>query len=127
MSRLSARWKGAEKQGSNMANEFLIPAERINRSNDYSISDYDIRFLEHPRFKLDNKYSQAGFKTSRMLDVVEAKYCKEKEDIPILLTKGYKEVGMKATVDARLLFMLLSYWLGYSDKQTLENIYYKVK
>lgn len=123
----TSRWKNNERQTAEIFNEFLIPAERINRSGNYSESTYDVSLKEHPRFKLDSKYSVSGFKTSRMLDVVADKYCKEKEDIPILLTKGFRETGQKATVDARFLAMLLSHWLGYAQPAELEKIYYKEK
>ena len=123
-SKNTARWKNAEKQGSSIFSKFLIPSERISRAGNYAVSTYDISLKEHPRYKIDSKYSQAGFKTSRMLDIVQDKYCKEPLDIGILLTKGYRETGMRATVDADFLAALLSYWLGYGTKEELEKIYY---
>lgn len=118
-------WKNNERQTAEIFNEFLVPAERISRSGNYSISVHDCNLTDHLQYKLDSKYSKSGFKTSRMLDVVAQKYCKDEKDVPLLFTKGYRERGQKATLDARYLAMLLSYWLGYSDKETLEKIYYK--
>ena len=118
------RWKNAERQGAEIFNEFLVPAERINRANNYSVSTFDISLKEHPKYKLDSKYSVKGFLVNRLLAVIENKYCKEPEDVGILLTKGFREHGMKATVDARFLAMLMSFWLGYGQKEELEKIYY---
>lgn len=123
MSKVS-RWKSAEGQGAKIANEFLIPAERISRASNYSESIWDISLKDLPEYKVDSKYSVQGWKTNRMLDVVAEKYCKDRQDKAVLLTKGYREVGMKAMVDARLFFMLLSFFHGYASKEELEKIYY---
>lgn len=118
----TSRWKRAEKQISEIYVKYKIPAKRITRAGNYAISTYDVEIENHPEIKSDSKYSQAGFKTNRLLDIVKAKYCKEKTDVPVLLTKGYKETGMKATVDAEFFAKLLSYWLGCATKEELESI-----
>lgn len=122
MSKESNRWKGAERQVSDIYNKYKVPATRITRAGNYAISTYDVEIEGHPEIKSDSKYSIRGFKTNRMLDVVEAKYCKEEGDIPVLFTKGYKERGMKATCDAELFAKMLSYWLGLATKEELDGI-----
>lgn len=122
MSKETVRWKSAEKKVAEIYTKYKIPASRITRAGNYAISTYDVEIEGHPEIKSDSKYSVRGFKTNRMLDVVEAKYCKEKGDIPVLFTKGYKETGMKATCDAELFAKLLSYWLGLATKEELEAI-----
>ena len=121
------RWKNNEKQSAEIAKKYLIPAERISRAGNYSVSDYDVKLLEHPEYKLDAKYSQRGFLTTRMLETVREKYCKTAKDIPVLLTKGYREVSQKVTIDAEFFFALLSFWLGYASKDQIKKIMYKGK
>lgn len=127
MSKLTSRWKRAEKGGEALYQEFLIPAERITRAGNYAESTYDIRINGFPEYKTDSKYSIKGHATSRMLDVVEEKYCERNEDEPILVCKGYRERGFKVTIRGRFFAMLLSYFLGFADKETLLSIYRKEK
>lgn len=126
-SKETQRWKSAERLGAKLFSKYKLESERISRSGNFGESTYDIKVKDHPELKVDSKYSQAGFRTNRMLDIVQSKYCSEKTDIPVLLTKGYKEIGMKATVDAEYLAMLLSFWLGYGSKEELEDIYFGKK
>lgn len=119
----TARWKNAERQLADIYQKFKIDAERISRAGNYSESTYDVRINGAPELKSDSKYSQAGFKTSRLLEVIREKYCPNKQDVPILFCKGYREHGGKITVDAEFFSMLLAFWLGKGTKEELLDIF----
>jgi hypothetical protein len=127
MSAASSRWKGLEKSWSKLLNRFKVPATRISRAANYNVSDYDVRIEGAEWLKSDTKYSTQSFKTSRLLDIIEDKYCKEPGDQPILICKGYKEHGMKVTLKGAFAAMLLAYWLGTGTKEELMKIYNKAK
>lgn len=117
-------WKNNEKALTELANYFKIRAERINRSGNYAVSTYDCDFLNIPEMKPDAKYSIKGFKTSRMLNEVQSKYCKKEGDIPLLFCRGYRESkwDAKITLPAPYALALISYWNGLSTKLELEEL-----
>lgn len=125
MSAKTARWKNAERQLADIFIKYNIDAERISRAGNYSESTHDINVKDMPELKPDSKYSQAGFKTSRLLEVIRDKYCKEKGEIPLLFCKGYRERSGKITMDAEFISMLLSFWLDKGTKEQLMKIYLK--
>ena len=106
----TTNWKNAERAWSIILNKYGFTSKRKTRAGNYSESTFDVDIPEAPELKSDSKYSIKGFKTNRLYEVVKAKYCKDKGDEAILLTKGYKETGLKATVDAEFLAKLLAYW-----------------
>lgn len=93
----STNWKNAEKHLRDVYLKYNVPAERILRSNDYSRSDYDVRLTDPNipvEFTNDSKYSASKpFRHHGLLKVIAAKYCKEKNQFPVLFTKNYKEQG----------------------------------
>lgn len=125
----TSNWKNSESKLAEILCKYSIPAYRkLSRSGSFGISDFDVGVTDQEWLKLDSKYSQAQpFRHHGKIKVIEEKYCKEPKDVPILFTKNYKERSGYITIKAEWFACLLSYWLGYSDKQTLENIYYKVK
>lgn len=121
---MSKSWKNAESQWAKILGKFKVPAQRrVSRMANYRVSEDDVEVIGHPEIISDSKYSIHGFKVNRLLEVVREKYEKNPGDISFLLTKGYKERGMKATVDAEVAAMLLSYWLGNGTKEELMEIY----
>lgn len=118
-------WKNNERQWAKDLQTFGVEAERISRAGNYSVSIHDIDIKAAPWIKSDAKYSEKNFKVNRLFNETEFKYCKEKEDTVVLLTKGYKERGQCATVDSRFLAMLLSFYLGCGTKEDLWKIYLK--
>jgi len=115
MSKETSRWKNAERQLANILSEYGIPAERISRAGNYSESTYDVRVLGFPELKCDSKYSIKGFLTSRLLEVVREKYCKNKGDIPIIFCKGYKERRGKIVIDVDFFAELLKCWISQKN------------
>lgn len=111
MSKETQRWKNAEKGAAELLQKYGINAERISRGSNYAISDYDVRINGFPEIKTDSKYSAGGFRTSRLLEIVRDKYCKEKNDIPVLFCKGYREHGFKVTIDGEFFAELLKLWI----------------
>lgn len=118
-------WKSLERRWSKMLNKYKVPAKRKSRAGNYCESTDDVGIEGHPSIKSDAKYSIRGFKTNRLWEVMRDKYCVAPEDMAILLTAGYKERGMRATVDGEFMAMLLSHWLGFGSKEDLMNIYLK--
>lgn len=120
------RWKNNEKQWSETLQKYGLQATRISRAGNFSESIHDVDIPELPWAKSDTKYSVNGFKESRLRDETEFKYCKERGDTAILITKGYKERGQGANVDAEFLAMLLAYWAGEGkNRDILWAIYTK--
>jgi hypothetical protein len=123
VSNKTQRWKNLERSTAKTFTKFGIPAKRISRSGNYSVSTFDVEVDGHPEFKIDSKYRQSGFLTHRLLEEIQLKYCKSYDDIPILVTKGYKQTGSDTIVDSDYFAMLLAFWLGVADKETLWGIY----
>lgn len=121
----TGNWKNAERVFADIYNKFKIEAYRKTRAGNFSVSDYDVEIVGEPRFKNDSKYTKkAPFRHHGKWREIKEKYCKEKEDIPILFTKNAREHFGLVSVDARFFAMLLSYWLGKATKEELESIYY---
>lgn len=123
----TGNWKSAEAQLANVLQEFNIPAFRkTTRSGNWGVSDDDVGIEGADWLKNDSKYSKASpFKNHRLLSVIEEKYCKSKDDVPVLYTKNYKEHFGCITVKVKFFAMLLSYWLGHGTKEELWAIYTK--
>lgn len=128
MPRSNSSWKANERQWAEILKAYGLSAKRKTRAGNFSVSTDDVDIAELPWTINDTKYSIRGWKQNRLLEEVSAKYCKEKPDTPILITKGFKEVGQCATVDAEFLAMLLTHWVkspeGTSD---LFEVYLKRK
>ena len=121
---VTQNWKNAEKYFANVYMKYKIPAHRETRGANFAISDYEVKIDEHPFIKSDAKYSQAQpYRHHGKLEELESKYCKEKGDIGVLLTKNFKEHGACITVRDEVFAMLLSHWLGYGTKEELWKIY----
>lgn len=119
------RWKSAEKAVAKLLQKYNIPAERISRSGNYSVSDFDVRINGYPEAKIDSKYSVKSFHTTTLLNIVREKYCEFDRDIPMLFCKGYQERGFKVTADGDYFAMLLAFWLGKGTKEELWAIFTK--
>jgi len=87
----TASWKNAERQWAETLRKYALNAKRITRAGNFSESTWDVSCDTLPWLKSDTKYSIHGWKENRLLSETEYKYCKEKEDTAILITKGYKE------------------------------------
>jgi len=119
----TSRWKNAERGWAEILCKYKLNAKRKTRAGNFSESTDDVSIEELPWTANDTKYSIKGWKQNRLLDETRAKYCPNKGDTAILLTKGYKERGQCATVDAEFMAMLLAYWAGVGTKEELWNIY----
>lgn len=119
----TARWKNNEKAWADLLCKYKLNAKRISRAGNFAQSIDDVSIEELPWTSNDTKYSIQGWKQNRLLDETEAKYCKEKGDTAILITKGYKERGQCATIDAEFLAMLLAFYAGVGTKEELWAIY----
>ena len=121
----SNAWKAAEKQWAAFLCQFKLTAVRRSRAGNWSQSTDDVAVEELPFTINDTKYSVKAWKSNRLLEECHAKYFKNVGDSTILVTKGYKEVGLCATVDGRFLAMLLAFWAGVGTKEELWSIYTK--
>jgi len=119
----SKAWKDLEKKWAEILCKYGLKAHRVSRAGNYSVSDYDVKVEELPFLKSDTKYSQAGFKTNRLMHETEEKYCKEKLDFAAIVTKGYKEQGQDVCVDSEFMAMLLAFWAGVATKEELISTY----
>jgi len=124
MSRRANNWKNAEKYGRDLYLKYKIPATRETRADDYSVSDFEIKVDNHPEIVTDSKYSEARpYRHHALILEAEDKYCKDKGDIAVILTKNFSKSGGCITVRDQAFAMLLSYWLGYGTKEELLEIY----
>lgn len=122
MSKIS-RWKNNEHKASEVLNKYKIPATRKTRGDNFAVSDFDVGIEDHPEIIVDAKYTQRGWTCNRIFSEVKEKYSKTDDDIVLLWLKGFRERGEKCLLDGEQAAMLLSYWLGYADKETLLDIY----
>lgn len=121
---LTANWKNAEYYFRDVYLKYKIPARRETRMGNWAVSDYEIKIEGADQVKSDAKYSQSRpFRTNGLMEELESKYCKEKGDFGVLLTKNYKEKGACVVVRDEVFAMLLSYWLGHGTKEELLDIY----
>lgn len=127
MARSNSCWKANERQWAEILKAYGLDAKRKTRAGNFSVSTDDVDITELPWTINDTKYSIKGWKQNRLLEEVSAKYCKGEADTPILITKGYKEIGQCATVDAEFLAMLLAHWAHYNEGNDLFRIYLKRK
>lgn len=121
----TARWKNSERQWASILSKYKLNATRKSRAGDFSKMDDDVGIAELPWTINDSKYSTKGWKQNRLLEETARKYAKNKGDSTVLITKGYREVGQCATVDAEFMAMLLAYWAGVGSKEELWEIYTK--
>lgn len=121
-------WKNSEKQWAKELNRFKIDeAYRKSRAGNFAVSDFDVGIPSADWIKSDSKYSKNSFKTNRLLNETEFKYCKAPGDTAVLITKGYREVGQCATVDSSFLAMLIAFWMDKAPREELWSIYLKEK
>jgi len=118
----SGNWKNSERQWAVTLQEFGVEATRISRAGNYAVSTYDVSIPSAEWLKSDSKYSEKAWKSNRLLNETEFKYCKYPGDTAVLITKSYKERGQCATVDSRFMAMLIAYWEG-GDRKELWNKY----
>ena len=121
----TARWKNSERQWATILNKYKLTAKRKTRAGNFSESTDDVSIEELPFTINDSKYSVRGWKQNRLMEEAHLKYAKNKGDSTILITKGFKERGQCATVDAEFMAMLLAYWAGAGTKEELWEIYTK--
>ena len=67
------------------------------RGNDFSKSDSDVRVPDFPFLRIDAKAYKKFAHHTLMREIVD-KYCKRPGDIPVLVTKHERQVGMYVTV-----------------------------
>lgn len=127
----TSRWKGAEYYFAKLYQKFNIPAKRKSRSGNFSESTWDVDIETLPgEFVLvsDSKYRSAQpWRHHGTFQEIQAKYCPDKNYIPIMLTKNYEEDGGYITIKDKFFAMLLAYWLGTASKQELLEIYFGKK
>ncbi len=85
---MSKAWKALEKKTAE-----ALGGERISRADDWGRSDYDVHVPEHPYLKVDCKYRKGGWAHHSVLDEIRDKYCKEKGDIAIMVSKSGRKRG----------------------------------
>lgn len=106
----NSTWKEAEKKFAATLRKHGIAATRVIR--DRYESDYDVHIDNFESLKIDSKYTRSSpFRSHGLLREIEAKYCLKKGDIPVLVTRNYKEHGAMVMVKDEFFAELLACWL----------------
>jgi hypothetical protein len=87
----SRKWKVLEKQVAD-----ILGGERVERFN-YGKSDVDVKLPKFPHLKLDTK-NYKKFRHFALWKTVKEKYCKEKGDIPVLITRETRARDILVTI-----------------------------
>lgn len=123
----SSNWKSSEKKAAETYRKFNLPAVRETRGADFSRKDYEVKiYLEGNPIEVvtDSKYSKAApFKVHGLVKEIKAKYCPQKNQIPVLYTRNYKEVGAYFTVEEKIFAGLLGYFLGTVSKEEVLGVW----
>lgn len=98
---MSKPWKELEK-----ATAEALDGVRINRANDFGISDVDVVLPYMPSLKLDAKY-RAKHAHHSLVEEIRRKYCKADGDYPVLITKHHHSQRTYVTVDLSLFASML--------------------
>lgn len=103
MPKQSEAWKSLERNTAK-----ALGGERIKRGGDFSESAPDVLIPGHPEFRIDCKYRSGGFAHHSLLRECRDKYCKEKGDIALIVTKGRSERGAVVSLSLEDFAELLS-------------------
>lgn len=117
MGSLQQAWKNAEKSIAEDLTEAGIPAKRIVRANNWSKSIEDVDVDPPLNFlRIDSKYTRTKpFLANRLLKEISAKYCKDKNDQPVLVTRNYKDREVCVTIRWSFFVSLLA---AYKERLT---------
>ena len=116
-------WKNSERHWARTLQKYKVPAKRISRGSNYSISTYDVEVENHPEIISDSKYSQSRpFRISGLLREIKNKYCKNKNDLALLYTRNYKEHGGLISMDEVWAAKLISVYFCFATREEVENI-----
>lgn len=97
---MSRAWKELEKKTAE-----TLQGVRINRANDYGVSDVDVVIPYFPWARIDCKYRKRHSHHS-LVEEIRSKYCKDGQ-FPILVTKHHSSKREYVTVDLSLFASLL--------------------
>src|SRR5882724_4815273 len=97
---MSRAWKDLEKKTAE-----TLQGVRINRANDYGVSDVDVVVPYFPWARIDCKYRKRHSHHS-LVEEIRSKYCKDGQ-FPILVTKHHSSKREYVTVDLSLFASLL--------------------
>lgn len=107
----SQSWKDFERQVAKK-----LEGKRILRGDNFSESRPDIDKSEFPFLKIDCKYRQRYLHHSIFREI-KRKYCKEKEDVAVMMTKEKRRKGFLVIIEDDFFVKLLScYKLEFSGK-----------
>jgi hypothetical protein len=119
----TSNWKNTERMWPKMLGKFGVEAKRISRAGNFAESIHDTIVYKFPELKCDTKFSIKPWKQSNMLEIVRTKYCQDKNQIPLLYCRQFKDRGGKVVIDDDFAAMLIAHWLQVLPKEELWDIY----
>ena len=119
----TTNWKNNELAWPKKLAKYGVQAKRISRAGNYSESVHDTDIPSFPELKSDCKFSNQPWRQNNMLEIVRDKYCPNREDIPLLFCRQYKDRKGKVVIDDEFAAMLIAYWMGVAPKEELWEIY----
>ncbi len=115
-------WKNAEARLKEIFELYNIPAHLESKEGrESSKSTYDVRILAPDviQWCCDSKYSGATFRHHTLLETIEKKYVKKKNDRPVLYSKNKSKRYGVFSVKDKVFLGLLAYWLGTMTKEEI--------
>jgi hypothetical protein len=92
MPKQSQRWKQLERSAAES-----LGGKRVVRGADFSVSEVDVRIEDFPHLKVDCKAYNA-FSHHSLMAEIQNKYCKDEDDVPVLVTKASRQIGEYVTI-----------------------------
>jgi len=120
MKRHGDAWKGLERLVAK-----VLKGQRVCRGNDFSKEDVDDKIPGFDILRIDAKYRKK-WSHHTYLEEVAKKYCKDENDIPVLVTKHHRMKSANVTVPLESFGRLLDHIrrlkrklkVGYDSKNT---------
>ena len=99
----TSTWKQLERDS---AKE--LGGERVSRGADFGVEDVDVTIEDFPSFKVDTKRYKK-FSVYSLYESVKSKYCKDKNDEPILILRQHGKHTKLAVIDLDLLAKFMNF------------------
>jgi len=103
---MSDAWKSLERAIVKGARANGLEANRVYRGGDFSKKDVDVIIKDLEWIKIDGKYRKRHAHHTFMREI-EKKYCVEEGDIPMLVSKGHRQIGAYVTLPLEFVMALL--------------------
>lgn len=118
-------WVNNERICVKMFQDWGIPVQWIAKEErkDANKSCHDVEILlpSELKFKIDAKFTKGGLAHHKKLSIIEQKYCKEKNDAPLLFSRTIGARYGTFTIKNHIFLGLLAYWLGAKTREEVLN------